>query len=215
MKNLYVISGLGADERVFERMDFSGHTPIFIQWIPPLKQESMTAYATRLLPQIKSPKPVLMGLSFGGMMACEIARQIETEKVILLASAKTRAEIPFYYRLMGKLSLHKLMSARQLKRPSRIAEWLFGVNSKTDKQLLKAIILDTDPVFLKWALDKIVTWKNRQEPGNVFHIHGTADKILPYRFVRCDKAIEGGGHSMTLDRADELTAIIKTQLDKI
>jgi hypothetical protein len=31
-------------------------------------------------------------------MAVEVSKQIDAEKVILIASAKTKKEIPFYYR---------------------------------------------------------------------------------------------------------------------
>ncbi|TGL60040.1 alpha/beta hydrolase, partial [Leptospira sarikeiensis] len=35
MKNIYLISGLGADERVFRNIDFKGENPKYIRWIDP------------------------------------------------------------------------------------------------------------------------------------------------------------------------------------
>ncbi|MGB4775107.1 MAG: alpha/beta hydrolase, partial [Daejeonella sp.] len=109
MNDIYIFSGLGADERVFQTLDFSGLKVTFIHWLTPHKAETIEVYAKRLTSQITINKPVLIGLSFGGIMAVEVAKQINTEKIILIASAKIRQEIPFYYRFAGKLSLHKLI----------------------------------------------------------------------------------------------------------
>lgn len=155
----------------------------------------------------------MIGLSFGGLIAIEIAKQIETEKVILIASAKTKYEIPFYYRFAGKLRLHRLLpTSRVLKNSNFITNWFFGAKSKSDKRLLKQILADTDATFLRWALDKIVRWKNKSQPQNVFHIHGTRDMILPSCFVRYNYAVNGGGHLMTLNKAEELSKVIQLQL---
>lgn len=209
IQNIYIFSGLGADERVFQKLDFTGYSPTFIKWIPPQDQETIENYATRLLEQIPTKHPALIGLSFGGIIAIEVAKQIETKKVILIASAKTRSEIPFYYRLAGKLGLHKLLPAKLLKQSNVLSNWLFGTSSSFDKDLLKVILKDTDPAFLKWAIDKVVTWKNETQIKNIKHIHGTADRILPYRFIKSDYQVNGGGHFMTLNKAEELTQLIK------
>ena len=134
-KELYIFSGLGADERVFQRLDFSAFSTTFINWIVPKDNETIEHYATRLLDQIKTTKPTLIGLSFGGLIAVEVAKQIDTEKVILIASAKTNNEIPFYYRFVGQLRLHKLLPTRLLKSSNFITNWFFGTTSTFDKQI--------------------------------------------------------------------------------
>lgn len=211
-KDLYIFSGLGADESVFQRLDFSGFNTTFVKWIAPNETDTIEHYATRLLEQIKTSKPILIGLSFGGLMAIEVAKQIETEKVIIIASAKTKDEIPFYYRFAGQLRLHKLLPTSILKSSNAITNWFFGTSSSFDKQLLKQILIDTDPIFLKWAIDKVVRWANQTPIQNLFHIHGTTDRILPFRFVICNAAIKNGGHLMTLNKAEELNGILKQQL---
>lgn len=211
-KELYIFSGLGADESVFQQLNFSDFPTTFIKWIVPHYKETIEHYATRLLDQIPTKKPTLIGLSFGGLMAIEVAKQIDTEKVILIASAKTRNEIPFYYRLAGRLRLHRLLPTKILKRSHFITNWYFVTSSASDKQLLKQTLMDSDPAFLKWAIDKVVRWKNLTEIRNLFHIHGTSDKILPVSYVACNVRIENGGHLMTLNKADELNKILKQQL---
>ena len=52
-EHIYLISGLGADERVFQNLDFGRLRPTFIQWIEPKDNESIQEYALRLSLQIK------------------------------------------------------------------------------------------------------------------------------------------------------------------
>ncbi len=211
-KEIYIFSGLGADERVFQRLDFSDFSTTFVKWIDPQDKETIEDYATRLLYQITTKKPTLIGLSFGGLMAIEVAKQIETEKVILIASAKTKKEIPFYYRLAGQIGIHKLVPIRLLKNSNFFTNWFFGATTTFDKQLLKQILSDTDSVFLKWAIDKVARWANQTHTKNILHIHGTGDRILPIKFVDSNIAIKNGGHFMPLNKADELNEILKNNL---
>ena len=211
-KTIYLFSGLGADERVFQQLDFTGFSVSHIKWVTPQEHETIEHYAGRLLPQVTTSQPILVGLSFGGMIAIEVAKQISTEKVILIASAKTKSEIPFYYRWAGKIGLHQVLPAKWLKQSNFITNWLFGAHSAFDKQLLRSILQDTDPVFLRWALDTIAKWNNQARPANISHIHGTADHILPLRFIDSAIEIKDGGHFMTVNKPAELTAAIRKLL---
>ena len=212
MKNVYIFSGLGADKRVFQNMDFSFCNAAFIEWIAPLANETIEHYASRLLCQITHERPILIGLSFGGMMAVEVAKLIETEKIILIASAKNKNEVPPYYRFAGNLKLHKILPAKLLKMPNLFSFWFFGIENKEDKNVLRAILKDTNESFLSWAIDAIVTWKNTTAVENLFQIHGSADRILPLKYVNTDMTVEGGGHFMTLNKAQKLIEIMREQV---
>ncbi|WPR76254.1 hypothetical protein [Algoriphagus sp. NG3] len=152
------------------------------------------------------------GLSFGGLIAVEVAKQIDAQQVILIASAKTKSDIPFYYRFAGRLGLHRLLPTGLLKSSNFVTNWFFGTSSTFDKQLLKQILNDTHPAFLKWAIDKVTCWTNQTQTKNIFHIHGTSDRILPLSFIKCDQTVKNGGHLMTLNKADQLNNIIKQQI---
>jgi len=209
MKEIYIFSGLGADEQVFQRIDFPDHRVIFIKWIEPRDRESIENYAQRLIEQISSERPILVGLSFGGMMAIEVAKQINTEKLILIATAKTRNEVPFYFRLAGKLRLHKIVPIKFFRSLDFLTNWFFGVKTSVERQLLKQILSETDSKFFKWAIDKIVHWQNFTLPKNCIHIHGTSDRILPIRFITCDVKVDNGGHLMVLTHSKELNKILR------
>ena len=210
MKELFLLSGLGADERVYNYLDLSGYKLHFIKWIPPLKNESIQDYASRLLEQITSPKPILIGVSFGGMMAIEIGKQIATTKIILISSAQMRSDLPFTDGFMAKLKLHRILPLSLPQKIHSLMFWLFGVTTDTDKKLLKAILDDTDTRFSNWAIDKIITWNNDVVLNNVIHIHGTADRMLPFKHA--NYTIANGGHFMIVNRAAEISRIIREEL---
>lgn len=207
-KHIYIFSGLGADERAFQHIDLSRFDAHFIYWLPPLKNETIEDYAIRIAQQIKHADPVLVGLSFGGIMAIEVAKNISVNKIILISSVKTKSELPLLYGIAGNLNLHRLLPAGVLKSSNFFSFWLFGIKNSEDKKLLAAILRDTDAAFLKWAIDKITHWKNTSAHENIFHIHGTADRILPFKKLKADVGIPGGGHFMIVNKAREINDLL-------
>jgi pimeloyl-ACP methyl ester carboxylesterase len=207
MNEIYLLSGLGADKRVFDFIDLSGFKINHVEWIDPRDNESIESYSKRLLKQIKTARPILIGVSFGGMISIEIAKLIETEKVIIISSAATKFDIPVYLRIAGQLGLNKLIPTRLLKTVNSFTFWFFGATTKKEKDLLRTIISETDNKFLKWAANKIPNWGNTTRLQNLIHIHGTADKILPLKAP--DFRIPGGGHLMIISHGQELSKLIK------
>ena len=208
---LYLLSGLGADKRVFDFLDLHGFKLIHIDWIKPLEDEKIESYAHRLLLQIKTSRPTMIGVSFGGIIAIEIAKQIEINKLILISSVKTKAEIPFRYRLAGNLWMNKLIPAPLYRKANFVVYWLFGIRKKKEKELLKTIMDDADNDFVDWATNEIVTWENEKQVPNVVTIHGTADRIFPFK--EADHKVEHGGHLMVVSKADEVSRILRSILD--
>ncbi len=99
-----------------------------------------------------------------------------------------------------------------MKKPGVVSNWFFGVQTKEEKKLLSDIMSDTDPKFLKWAINQIVNWRNLTLAENVKHIHGTSDRILPYCFVHADFPLHNGGHFMTVNKSEELNKLLKALL---
>lgn len=210
MKEVYLLSGLGADRRVFDAVDLSGFKTNHVTWVDPEGNESLEHYAKRLLGQIKTQRPILIGVSFGGMMAIEIAKLLETEKVVVISSVKTGLELPWYFRMAGFLRLHKLIPIALFKSVNKATYWLFGTTLQQERELLKVIVRETDPKFLAWAIDKIVTWRNTTLLPNLIHIHGTNDRILPAQSP--DQAISNAGHWMIVNKGKEISGLIRQLL---
>src|SRR5690349_8277991 len=135
-KNIYCISGLGADERAFERLNIKGCSLHHLNWISPMKNETLSSYAARMLLQIEEDHPILLGLSFGGMIAVEMARQIEPSKLILISSVKTHTEIPGWMRLSGALNLHKFIPIKTNRFTEKADDKRMGIETKEEKNFV-------------------------------------------------------------------------------
>jgi hypothetical protein len=209
MKKVYFISGLGADKRIFSFLDLSFCEPVFVDWITPLKNESLQSYAVRLGKNIPGKDPVIIGISLGGMLATEIAKVNSSAKVIIISSNKTAEEFPFYLRIGKYLPIYKWLPDKFLKQRHALYSWIFGTKGEQEKMVLRQIIAESDMRFVKWSIDAILSWKNSDIPPNLVHIHGTADALLPYRFVKADFTIKNGKHVMPLDKHEEISRLLK------
>ncbi|MCP4441839.1 MAG: alpha/beta hydrolase [Aureispira sp.] len=215
MREVYYISGLGADKSIFQRLDIEVNSQKFIEWIVPERCDSIEDYAKKLIQQIDTTKDIiLIGVSFGGIIATEIAKLINVEDVILISSAKHFSEIPLVYRIAGKLRLHKILPTKVLKWANPFTYFFFGMQSKDEKLLLKTILKNTESSFLKWAIDKIVNWKNITYRTNFVQLHGTKDRILPLPKKKNIIKIEHGGHLMVYQKSIEISEIINQTLKK-
>ncbi|HTG55160.1 MAG TPA: alpha/beta hydrolase [Niabella sp.] len=216
MSKIYVFSGLGVDRRVFNNIDFGDLDITHVEWIMPEPDEPLVHYAQRIIAANRmAPHSALIGLSFGGMLSVEVAKLIPVDKLILIASAKTKNELPRGFLMKLLLRLRKFIPERKLTSPNAIADWLFGVKTTNEKQLLRDILKDTNPEFFKWAINEIVNWDNEVMPANCIHIHGNKDRIIPIKNVKADYVIEGGGHLMTVNKSAETGHIIRTVFKEI
>jgi hypothetical protein len=215
--NAYFISGLGADRRIFSKIKIDSQINIIhIDWIPPKKEETLPHYAKRLSEIVNTDQPyILIGVSFGGMIAVEMAKILKPLLTIAISSTALSKELPILYRLAGKLKLIKLLPSRLIKSSNRLSQnFFFGVKTTAEKKLLSNIVNDTDPVFLKWAITSIITWQNTIKPDNLVQIHGTSDKILYCKNANVDFVIDKGTHFMVYQNAKEISEIIDKLISK-
>ena len=212
--NLYFISGLGADERMFQKLVIpEKYKIIHIKWPELDFNETLNSYCKKISSKIDSSQEFgLIGLSFGGMVATEITKFLHPKVIIIISSISTKYELPFQYIICRFLRLHQLVPTFSMNKIYPFSYWYFGVIKQKDKNLLKEIIKDTPPIFLKWAINEILNWQNVVRPNNLYHIHGTKDKLFPFKITKADKGIENGGHLMVYTNADLVSNIIRAKL---
>lgn len=210
MKKVYLISGLGADRTVFSRLDLSFCEPVFLDWITPHKKESLRSYALRLSEKITEPDATIIGLSMGGMIASEIVKANPAMRAIIISSNRTAKEFPPYTRFSIKyLPLYKLTTRTTMRIIFPINCWVLGAESEADKKHLRGVIERTDLPFVKWCIWSIGRWDLTDPQPNVIHIHGNKDNLLPYRYVKPDYTINNGGHLMIMNKANELSILLR------
>lgn len=216
MKEIYLISGLGADHRLFKNQELEGIPVKVLPWIDPHRHESLESYAQRMCSYLPSDTRdvVLGGVSFGGIMAIEMSKQIPLEKIILISSIKTSDELPWRIKFWKYLPVYRLVSTANIGRAGLLSRWLFGIMTHGETQLFSEMVKATSPRFMKWAIDKIVHWNNSFIPPATVQIHGTRDLIFPLYNVKGPvMKIEGGTHIMVLSRAGEINTILKKELE--
>lgn len=206
---LYFLSGMGADKRVFQFLDLSFCEPVFIDWIKPNEKESLESYALRIREKIPEENPSIAGLSFGGMLTAEIAKRNSNIKAVIISSCKTFLELPAYFKAVKNFRAYRALPHSFIRALTIRSGWLFGAKGREQLQIFKSIIQESNLDFDYWALDAIAGWKNATVPANVKHIHGTADLILPYRYVHPDYTVKNGAHLMVMNNHAEISSILK------
>jgi pimeloyl-ACP methyl ester carboxylesterase len=204
VKTIYCISGLGADERVFNKIAVPGYVLQPLPWKIPQKKETLQQYAQRMLEGIKEEKPVLMGLSFGGMMSIEIAKLVEVEKVIIISSVKSVNELPGWMKLAGRLKLNKMVPLKSFKVMEPVQNYKLGVTNEEERRMAIEYRRSADSRYTNWAINQVLNWKNNWQPPGICHIHGTKDRMFPIKKINPDFTVNEGGHLMIMNKADEI-----------
>lgn len=209
----YFISGMAADSRIFCHIRLpEGYEAVHLDWIQPGKNESLPSYASRLAQRIDTSESfALVGLSFGGMLATEIAKIHRPAITILISSIPVSAHLPGYFKMAAKLKLHKVVPVSLLKTAASVKRW-FTKETNEDKKLILQAIRESDSSLIRWSMDAILKWQNDQAPEPCCHIHGTRDEILPIRYTKPTHTIKKGGHMLVLTDAAMVNEIIARTL---
>jgi pimeloyl-ACP methyl ester carboxylesterase len=212
-----MVPGLGVDERIFQNLAVDNRfTRIVIRWIKPFPNENLTHYASRLADQIPQKNNlIIIGISFGGIIATELSKILNPLQTIIISSVKTRHELPWYYRLAGKLRLPYLVPFQLGKNLPSLQAYIFGAKTEAEATLLRQIIQELDIGYVKWALYQISTWPNQTQISGLLHLHGTRDKLFPVRYIQNFWPIPGGEHLMVVSLGEQVSQIINTELLKI
>ena len=207
---IYAISGLGADERVFKFLDLN-YELVPLNWIENKKNETIESYSKRLAQKIDTSEDfIVLGLSFGGLIATEMNKFLNPKTTILISSIETKNELPLIYKVGGKLNFTKLIPDNLLTKSNQFVEFLFGTKKK---KLLNNIITESNPIFSKWALNALLTWQNTTRIKNVLKISGSKDKLFPPS--KNAIIIEKGTHFMIVDKAQEVSKLINSYFKNI
>lgn len=203
---IYAISGLGADERVFNSLKLDYDLEV-LPWKPFSKDDTMNSYALKMIEGIDLLKPYgFIGVSFGGMLVSELSKNQTANFYILVSSVFTRSELPWWFKL--NIPFYKL--------PTFIFEitktWVRVFFGAKNSPLIKRILKESDPIFIKNAIRLIINWQSNLK-GEVYRIHGDHDLIIP----RPDKSIPSvkGGHFVIVDKATEISTIINLIIKKV
>lgn len=199
---VYLMPGLAASTAIFERIVlpedvFEIH---LLEWEIPLEKESLTDYAKRIADKIKHPNPVLIGVSFGGILVQEMAKHIDARKVIIISSVKSNLEFPRRLKIAKTTKAYKLIPMSLILNIESLAKFSFGEKVNQRLKLYERFLSVRDIGYLNWAVEQVILWDRTVVDKNVIHIHGDMDDVFPIKYIKNCIVVKGGTHLMILNK---------------
>jgi pimeloyl-ACP methyl ester carboxylesterase len=195
---VYFMPGLAANPLIFERikLDDTLFDVHYLEWEIPKPSETLEDYAKRIALHIKEENPVLIGVSFGGIVVQEIAKHIAVRKLIIISSVKTNLEFPKRIQFAKKTLVYKLIPMRLILSFGKLAQFVFGEKFTHRMQLYEKFLSVRDIHYLNWAVEKVVLWNRSVVDERVIHIHGDKDRMFPVKHIKKCIVVPEGTHVM-------------------
>jgi len=142
------------------------------------------------------PGDTLVGMSLGGMLACEISKALEIRQLVLISSGTRREHIsPFLRRLgfLGQRMPFAWLQSLPMPPATRFRRRLLGM------------FREVEPSFLNWACT-LAPWEGMDGHPNFTRIHGDRDQVFPfpYQAERIHYRLRRAAHLAVLERQKEV-----------
>ncbi len=206
---IYVVSGLGADFKVLEKLRFPEHLEVvFIDWLIPERNEPFPNYVIRMAHKIDAAEPFfLLGYSFGWIMVQEIHKIKPARKVVILGSLKSHKEKSRLIKTGQLTGVVRFFPERFFDIAAAQAfpavRKFFDFNNANLVRYFQV----RDPYYLKWSVEKIAAWKSEENP-DVIQIMGDRDLVFPLKNSRPDYIIKEGTHLFPATKPKEVSKIL-------
>jgi len=215
MDKIYLISGLGADYRLFKHIELPGYELIHMHWIEPDHSDTLATYASKLIREYQvQPNAIVIGDSLGGMLTIEVAKQVSLSKTILISSIKNSDEAPWYFSFFRNIPVYKFIPGKFFTSLGGLIKPVFGKMNKDDGAMFRSMLENSSPAFIKWAMHAVLNWQSKTIVPNVYHITGNKDMVFNYKNIKGATIIAGGTHIMVFDKAEQINLLLKEILQK-
>lgn len=195
--------GMAASSKIFEniKLPVEQFEVFFLEWCLPLENESLKEYAKRMTLNIKHENPVLVGVSFGGVLVQEMGELINARKIIIISSVKCNAEFPRRMRFAKMTKAYRVFPTGMMQRVDWLLKVSVGNNMITRKlNLYEKYMSMRDKKYLDWAFKSIILWDRAEPDSKVVHIHGDNDEVFPSRYLKDYIPVKGGTHIMIINK---------------
>ncbi len=210
--HIYFVPGLAAGSNIFEfiKLPPSKYELHFLEWIiPQTKNESMESYVKRMAENINHDNPVLVGVSFGGIIVQELGKIVDFKKIVLISSVKNTNEFPRSLKFLKISKLYKLFPTSRIAKVNDFSK--FSLHGFLDKKtyLYNKYMTVRNKDYLDWAIHNMVNWKSNTQIEDIIHIHGNNDEIFPIKYIEDCIKIDGGNHVMIITKAKIINRILE------
>ena len=208
---IYFVPGLAAGPEIFEKLelDENKYELHYLRWKRPVAlEEDIDNYACRLSDEIKHENPILIGVSFGGIMVQEMAKFVKPRKVIIISSVKNQGELPKKFKMAKFTKIYKLFPTKVISNFEDYAQYFLGKSLKKRAKIYKKYLSVRSEKYLKWSIYNVLKWEQINPLKDVVHIHGDKDHVFPLKHINNPIIIKGGTHIMILTKAKKISKII-------
>ena len=205
--HIYFVPGLAADKEIFENISLPEnlYTLHIISWLIPIKKETMAQYAKRMAAFVTEKNAVLVGVSFGGVVAQEMNSFLKLKKLIIISSIKTKFELPIKFKIAKKIKFYKLIPTRLFLTSKNYSRFVLGPISRKRLKLYQDYLHIRDKRYLDWAIKNMLCWKQDIPLPGVYHIHGDNDLVFPIKNINNVITVQGGSHIMLLTKGPQVS----------
>lgn len=199
---------MARDDRIFARLLSLLPGATIVPWIEPRARESLGKYAARLAATISAVEPVVVcGVSFGGIVARELALQLNAKACVLVSSVRSPAQFPPLFRVCRPLA--RLNVDATLNSLGTLAAAV-PRRLRTPATARLAKLAGEAGAWRRWATTAVLRWQAAPELDTipVVQIHGDLDATFPIRYIISDVVIPGGGHLLALTHAAEIVKVL-------
>ena len=204
MSKILLLTGMTPDKRIFDRLLPLLPNALVVDWIQPAASESISSYAKRLSETIPQDESVIVcGVSFGGIVARELACCLNAKACVLISSVRSPNELPPWFRLFRGIAPGPMVAI--LKTLGSLAAWWpMRLRSPSTWRLMK--LGGKSGEWYRWATAAVLNWElsNGVERIPLFQIHGDRDSTFPIRYTGAETVIRGGRHVLPLTHSQEI-----------
>lgn len=210
--HVYFVPGMAAGKEIFKNISLPD-PPCkihIIEWIIPQPNEPLAAYAERMAEHVKHDNSVLIGVSFGGVVAQEMAAFLNLRELIIISSVKSKQELPTRMKFAQKTGVYKLIPTRLVLSANDLTKFAVGPRSKKRLRLYQEFLHVRNKQYLDWAIKNMVCWQREEPIRKIVHIHGEDDIVFPIKNIDDCIRLEGGTHIMLLNKGKQLSETLQS-----
>lgn len=200
---VYLMPGMAASPLIFNHLSLSPRQfkVTKLEWFIPQKNQSFSDYAAQMCKLVTDENPVLIGVSFGGMLVQQMAEYIPCKKVIGISTIKLSSEMPARLKWARRTKLYKIIPTSLLTNVDFLAKYAFGETITKRLDLYKQYMAVNHKTYIDWAIANVVNWQATQVASNFIHIHGDKDAVFPIKRIKDCVTVKNGTHTMIIHRA--------------
>jgi len=197
---VYFMPGMAASSRIFEKIQLPEERfeIFYLEWLNPIAQETLTEYTARIAANIHHENPVMIGVSFGGIIVQELMKIRPSLKTIIISSVRSNKEFPLKIKLARSTKIYKLFPTNWLSEIEGTLAKFGSAKQKKKLNLYQEYLSIRDPKYLDWAFENIIKWNRNEADQEVVHIHGDQDEVFPIQRIHRAIVVKGGTHAMII-----------------